>query len=123
MSPNQTIYLLVAHFISHYLLQVDAMSVLKSKHFSWLVLHSILYLVSLFFIMLLGILWFDSWRVQSILEFCFLVGLAHFVISYIMTNANAENKERKQYYLALIGAGFEQLLYATILIYLSYYLI
>jgi len=123
MSPYQIIYLLIAHFVSHYLIQVDAMSVLRTRHFSWLALHSVLYLVSLFFIMLLGILWFEEWSAINILEFCFLAGLAHFSISFIMNDVNSENKEKKNYYLALAGTGFEQLLYATALIYLFYHLI
>lgn len=123
MSPYQVIYLLIAHFVSHYLIQVEGTSILRTRHFSWLVLHSIVYSVALFFVMLLGILLFDGWSVISVLEISSLTGLAHFAISFVMTDINTENKEKKKYYLVLIGTGFEQLAYSVALICLFNFLI
>ena len=123
MSSNEIIYLLVAHFISCFVLQSDVMASQKGKHLSWLLLHSAIYISSLFFIMLLGILWFENWSWSAVWKFTLINMTTYATIDFIMSRVNASSKELKQYYMLNLGLGFEQLLHAVILIYtMSYFL-
>ena len=123
MNPEQIIYLLVAHFISCFVLQSDVMASQKGKHLSWLLLHSALYICSLFFIMLLGILWFENWSWSAVWKFTLINMATYATIDFIMSRVNASSKELKQYYMLNLGLGFEQLLHAVILIYTMSYLL
>lgn len=121
ISSHQIIYLLVAHFISSFLFQSDVMASQKGKHFSWMVLHAAIYVCSLFFIMLLGMVVFENWTWSVVWRFILLNALTYFFIDSIISRVNSDSKEAKQYYFLNIGIGFEQLLHAAVLIYsLSY---
>lgn len=123
MSENQIIYLLVGHFISAFLFQSDVMASQKGKHLSWFLLHAMIYVVSLFFIMLLGMVVFDSFTWSLVWRFVLINALTYSVAGFIMSTVNAESKERKQHYMLSIGMGFEQLLHASVIVYSLSYLL
>ena len=122
VSSSQIIYLLIAHFISCFVLQSDVMASQKGKHLSWLLLHSAIYICSLFFMMLLGILLFEDWTWSMVWRLIIINVATYTSIDFIMSRINNESKETKQYYMLSIGLGFEQLAHAMILILALSYL-
>jgi len=123
MEAHKIVYLLLAHFISAFLFQSDVMVSQKGKHFSWFMLHAIIYVISLFFIMLLGMVVFENFTWSVVWRFVLINALTYSITGFIMSTVNAESKERKQYYILNIGMGFEQLLHASVLIYSLSYLL
>lgn len=123
IASHQIAYILLAHFISRFLLQSDTMSSQKMKHFSWAMLHVAIYSFSLFFIMLLGIVVFKEWTWNFVWNFSLINSVAYFIIEVIVGGFNCENKDQKRYYLYGIGIGFEQFAHAIVLIYSSSYLL
>ena len=122
-TAHQVIYLLLAHFISAFLFQSDVMASQKGKHFAWFMLHAMIYVASLFFIMLLGMVIFENFTWSMVWRFILINAVTYPIIGFTMSSVNAESKERKQHYLLSIGMGFEQLLHVLVLIYSLSYLL
>lgn len=117
MNPYQIIFILVIHFIGDIICQDGAMASQKSKHFSWLVLHVLIYSAVIFFMMLLGMVIFNNWSFYMVLVFTLIIFVCHFIVDYITSKINAYHKEEGKNHLLWIGIGAEQLIHTSILIY------
>lgn len=122
MTAYQIIFILIAHYLGDCVLQDGAMISNKSRHFSWLVLHNLIYVAIIFFAMLLGILLFDSWTFYMVSCFTATNAISHFFVGYLASKVNAYFKEEKKNHLFWCAVGAEQLIYTSILIYsLNYF--
>lgn len=118
ISVYQVFYLLLAHYISDFVMQTDIMARGKSKAIEPLSLHIIVYTLSLMFMT-----WFLFSNSLAFLGFVLLNGCLHFVIDYFTSRESSKlfaqgkaGSESVPNFGGFSVIGFDQLLHTFILI-------
>ena len=107
LTTGLVIYLIFIHLLGDFVLQSDAMTVYKSKHFPWLMIHLLAYGTTLLAGFLLGSKIFE-YKISFL--FCFLTIniVVHSIIEYFTSKLIERCKKKLQLHSLLFYVAIEQ---------------